>query len=167
VTGERVAGDLRSALLGTAGLTAACLVALVLTLTRGPVTATREQRVVVARLAAFALLAQAAHFAEELATGFNRQFPEVLGLAPWSAQFFVAFNAVWLAIWSLSIPAVGCGFRPALFPLWFLGIGSVLNGVAHPLLALRAGGYFPGLLTCPLVAVAGVLLLGGLARLTR
>ena len=33
----------------------------------------------------------------------------------------------------------------------FLAIGMVLNGIVHPLLSVRAGGYFPGLVTSPLV----------------
>jgi hypothetical protein len=53
-----------------------------------------------------------------------------------------------------------------LFPLWFLGIACALNGLAHPLLALRSGGYFPGLITSPLVGVAGVLLLWRTLRVT-
>ena len=54
----------------------------------------------------------------------------------------------------------------ALFPLWFLGIASVANGLIHPLLALNAGGYFPGLVTSPLVGAVGALLLARLSRVT-
>ena len=54
----------------------------------------------------------------------------------------------------------------ALFPLWFLGIAGVANGLAHPLLALNAGAYFSGLVTSPLVAIVGALLLARLVRVT-
>ena len=40
------------------------------------------------------------------------------------------------------------------------------NGLAHPLLAIRAGGYFPGLATAPLVGVVGVMLFRRLLRIT-
>jgi len=48
-----------------------------------------------------------------------------------------------LAIWVLALFAARAGLVIALFPLWFLGLGMVLNLLAHPILALRAGGYFP------------------------
>ena len=57
-------------------------------------------------------------------------------------------------------------WQVALFPLWFLGVAGVANGLFHPLLALDAGGYFPGLVTSLLVAAVGLLLLAQLARVT-
>jgi hypothetical protein len=72
-----------------------------------------------------------------------------------------------MAVWMLSLAVLERHPRVALFPLWFLAIGSAANGVAHPLLAAARGGYFPGLATSPLVGVAGVLLLASLARVTR
>jgi len=56
--------------------------------------------------------------------------------------------------------------RAALFPLWFLAIASLANGVAHPLLSVQAGRYFPGLFTSPLVGVAGLALLRQMALAT-
>ena len=42
-----------------------------------------------------------------------------------------------------------------------------MNGLAHPLLAARTGGYFPGLFSSPLVGVVvGVLLLRRLFLVT-
>jgi hypothetical protein len=46
--------------------------------------------------------------------------------------------------------------RAAYFPIWFFALAAILNGVAHPLLAIRAGGYFPGLVTAPFLGVVGV-----------
>jgi hypothetical protein len=57
--------------------------------------------------------------------------------------------------------------RIALFPLWFMGIACVVNGLGHPALSARAGGYFPGLVTSPLVGVLGILLLRKLGLITR
>jgi len=54
-----------------------------------------------------------------------------------------------------------------LFSIWFLAIASAVNGVAHPVLSLVSGGYFPGLWSSPLVGVAGVFLLRALPRLSE
>ena len=48
----------------------------------------------------------------------------------------------------------------------FMIATTVLNFIAHPILALRAGGYFPGLLTAPVVGVLGVLAIRELERVT-
>jgi len=119
------------------------------------------------RLAVIAVISQAAHFTEEFLTGFHEQFPALFGLAPISVEVFAGFNVAWLAIWSLSIWGLTALRRPALFPLWFLGIGCALNGVAHPALSVFTQGYFPGLVTSPLVGVLGVLLLRRLHAVTR
>lgn len=42
-----------------------------------------------------------------------------------------------------------------------------MNGVAHPLLALSVGGYFPGLYTSPLVLLLGAALCRELVRATE
>ena len=44
-----------------------------------------------------------------------------------------------------------------LYHVWFLAIASALNGIAHPVLSMMGGGYFPGLLTSPLVGILGTL----------
>jgi hypothetical protein len=160
-----VSDELRSVLLGTAGLGVVAVVALALTLARAIGAGGPELRRAVRMAAATALL-QAGHFAEELATGFPVRFPDALGLAPWPPGFFVSFNLVWLAIWGASVQALARRRRAALFPLWFLGLAGAVNGIVHPLLALRAGSYFPGLVSAPLLGVAGVWLLGRLWRVT-
>jgi hypothetical protein len=82
-------------------------------------------------------------------------------------QFFVSFNLFWLAIWILSASAFAARRRAAFFPLWFLAIGCTANGIAHPLLSMRTGGYFPGLVTSLAVGVIGVVLLRRLALITE
>jgi hypothetical protein len=158
--------ELRSILLGMAGLWAAAVVALYLTLARPAIDVSGMRLRAAVRLAIIAVLAQAAHFAEELATGFHQRFPELLGLTPWPVGFFVSFNLFWLVIWGLSIRGLTERCWCALFPLWFLAIASVANGLAHPLLSLRDDGYFPGLVSSPFVGIAGILLLRCLFQLT-
>ncbi len=84
--------ELRSILLGTAGLDVAGGLALYLTLTRGNVESSPAQLHSAVRLVMVAILLQAAHFVEECATGFPARFPELLGLSAWSLIFFVSFN---------------------------------------------------------------------------
>lgn len=73
-------------------------------------------------------------------------------------SFFVCFNLAWIAIWITSVRLLRRGRRAAFFAAWFLAIAGVLNGVAHPLMALASGGYFPGLITSPIIGIAGVIL---------
>jgi hypothetical protein len=156
----------RSVLLGTAGLSAAAAAAMFLTVTRRLRDRRTSELRSAVRLGGITVLLQAAHFAEECATGFQRRFPDLFGLPPWSARFFITFNLSWLAIWGLGLWGLAVRWQPALFPLWFLGIAGVANGVVHPLLSARTGGYFPGLFTSLLLGVAGILLLRRLLRVT-
>jgi hypothetical protein len=157
---------LRSILLGLIPLQVMLVVALGITVVRlpRPDTAARDR---VVSLFLVGIAAQSIHFLEEFATGFYVRWPEVLGLSPWSAQFFVIFNVSWIAVWALSAVGLRAGLRAALFPTWFFAIGMAVNFVGHPLLALNAGGYFPGLWSCPLVGVIGVVLLGRLGKYTE
>jgi len=157
---------LRSVLLGTAGLWAAGVAALLLTLARTGVEADSARLTSTARLAAVTVFVQVAHFAEEFATGFYRRFPELLGLSPWSPRVFLTLNLFWLGIWCVSIGGLKARRRVALFPLWFLGIACVVNAVAHAAFSIRAGGYFPGLVTSPFVGAAGISLLRRLFLIT-
>lgn len=54
-----------------------------------------------------------------------------------------------------------------LVPIWFFALGMAVNGVAHPLLALQAGGYFPGLVSSPVVGGFGVMLWSRLLEVTE
>ena len=158
--------EVRSVLLGSAGLTVAAVIALLLTLSRAGVNASKAELRAAVRTALGLILIQAAHFVEEFATGFHQRFPELLSLTPWSPQFFVSFNLSWLAIWSLSIWGLAARRKSALFPLWFLDVSSAANGVAHPLFSVLTGGYFPGLVTAPFAGVTGVLLMRRLLQVT-
>ena len=105
-----------------------------------------------------ATLVESAHFTEELARAFHVAFPAVFGQPPIPMAFFMAFNMVWLILWLASVPGVNAGHRGAMFTAWFLALAGMLNGIAHPLLAAYVGGYFPGLVTSPLIGFAGLLL---------
>jgi hypothetical protein len=151
---------------GVLVLTVAAVVALWLTIARGGVVASAAAVQRAVWVAAIAIAAQAGHFVEEVTTGFHERLPAAFGLPPLSLRFFVSFNLAWLGIWALSAWGLARRRHVALFPLWFLGIAGVANGLLHPLLALDAGGYFPGLATSLLVAAVGALLLARLSRVT-
>jgi hypothetical protein len=159
--------NLRSILIGTAGLTAGAVVALLLTILRRPVDGDRVGRERAARFFLIGLVAQCLHFMEEFVTRFQDRFPALLGLSAWPENFFVIFNLTWLSVWILSAIGLQRGYRVALFPAWFFAIAAIANGIAHPLLAVVARGYFPGLITSPIVGVLGVLLWQRLQALTR
>jgi len=159
--------ELRSFLLGTAVLDVLVVTAALLTLARGAIDRRPALLRPAVRLSLFALASQAAHFAEELATGLHVRFPELLGLPAWPLGLFVSFNLLWLAIWGVSIAPLAAGHRWALFPVWFLALGCAVNGVLHPVAAIVVAGYFPGLVTSPLSGVVGVLLLRRLRLVTR
>jgi hypothetical protein len=158
--------NLRSILMGTSGLSAAAFVALLLTILRRPRDADSTSRDRTARIFLIGLAAQCLHFMEESVTGFPDRFTPLLGLPAWPADFFAIFNLTWLSIWILSTIGLLRGYWFALFPIWFFAIGSIANGIAHPLFAVAVRGYFPGLITSPIVGVLGVLLRLRLQALT-
>ena len=106
-----------------------------------------------------AVCAQSVHLVEEYRAGFYREFPPILGAAPWSAVAFLLFNVTWLVVFGLVALGLARRWRPAALVALFLALGGgVLNGLAHVALAIRVGGYFPGLYTAPLVFGAGTYL---------
>ena len=115
-----------------------------------------------ARLFLLGLAVRCMHFMVEFLTHFQDRFPVLLGLPPWSERFFLAFNLMWLSVWILSAIDLERTYRS-----WFFAIAAVVNGIAHPLLAVVAHGYFPGLITAPVLGVLGVLLWLRLLELTR
>ena len=114
-----------------------------------------------------AIVAQGVHFTEEWQTGFEARFPELFGLEAIPDTLFVGFNLVWLGIWIVAVPGLRSGRRFAFFAAWFLAIAGVLNGVAHPLMAAAERGYFPGVVSSPLIFAAGVWLWVRLRKATQ
>jgi hypothetical protein len=109
-----------------------------------------------------------AHVAEEYATDFPRRFPAVLGAEPWPSRLYLAFNGAWIVAMLAAAAGVRRRAPVAYVVVFFFAIGGgVGNGVGHVLLAVDAGGYFPGLATAPLLFAAGVLVLRALYRRPR
>lgn len=125
-----------------------------------------EERAAASRALAHATAIQCLHFAEEWATGLHIRFPALFSLEPMPLAFFVGFNLAWIAAWIVSVPLLKSARTPAFFAAWFLAIAGMLNGVAHPLMAVASGGYFPGLLTSPAIGLAGIRLWGRLRSAT-
>jgi hypothetical protein len=159
--------QLASILIGTAGLDAGVLAALWLTLSRGAGDSAPEDCDRAVRVFWIGIALQSLHFGEEYFTQFYLQFPELLGLTHWSEVFFVTFNSSWIVIWILAALRMQNKLRAVLFAAWFLAIAMIMNGVVHPLLALRSDGYFPGLATSPFVGICGLILAKKLSRMTR
>jgi hypothetical protein len=126
-----------------------------------------EGRADASRALLVALVIQGIHFIEEAATGLHVRLPALFGLPPIPFALFVGFNVLWLGIWIGSVPAIRRARPPAFFAAWFLAIAGALNGILHPLLAVVARGYFPGLVTSPFIGAAGVWLWIRLLRTTR
>lgn len=147
--------SLLSEVVGTAGLSAAAVVALWLTYARVP-SASVDRRRSVSLAVAVCVPLEFVHFVEEYVTQFYDRFPRLLGLSPWSVTFFLVFNLSWFIVWMFSAIGIRAGIRAAFFPIWFLAIAMMMNGIAHPLLALWMGRYFSGLVTSPFVGVAGL-----------
>ncbi len=158
--------DLRSVLQGLIPLGMMILVALYLTVTRPVRERDSAARKRLAHIAVAAITLQLFHFLEEASQSFEQRYPDLLGLSPWSSDIFVSFNLFWIVTWVISVVALRWNLLAALFPIWFLGIACVVNAVAHPLMALAAGGYFPGLWTSPFSGLVGALLLYQLSLYT-
>jgi len=136
----------------------AAFAALQLALRRPSPTEFTMERATASRVLALATAIQSGHFAEEWVTGFNVRFPALFGLEPMPLSFFVVFNLTWIAIWIASVPLLRSSRKLAFFAAWFLAIAGVLNGVAHPLMAVASGGYFPGLISSPFIGLVSIVL---------
>jgi len=118
------------------------------------------------------ILVQAVHSVEEYVFRLYdvlapaRAVSEALGLD--RAAGFVIFN---VALFLLGLGCWVVWIRRARFPAraiaWAWALIETLNGVAHMVLAIGAGGYFPGLATAPLLLAAGGTLCLQLARSAR
>ena len=145
----------------------AALAALLLASNRPSPPENVAERFTAARALALATGIQALHFTEEAATGFHERLPALLGLPAMPFSFFILFNLAWLVIWVASIPGLRSSRTAAFFAAWFLAIAGIFNGVAHPLLAVAAEGYFPGLVSSPLIGAASVWLWLRLSKATQ
>lgn len=132
----------------------AALAAVALTLTRRSPEDRTAERHSAARVLTLAVAAQGIHFVEEAATGFHQRFGPLFGFPEMPFFGFVVFNIACLVMWVASIPGLRSARSAAFFAAWFLALAGMLNGLAHPMLALAGGGYFPGLVSSPFIALA-------------
>ena len=148
-------------LAGPAFLAVILAAAIVVAARIGPPAA--PSRALAAGLPALAL--QAAHVAEEFVAGFHLLMPRLIGLEPWSAEFFVAFNLAWIGLWALALRAFAGGSPPfaARAALWFLALAAIGNAVWHPALSIATGSFFPGTATALPLGFFGLLMARGLA----
>ena len=145
----------------------AAFAALLLVLSRRSPPENVAERLDAARALAIAVGVQSVHFAEEAATGLHERLGALLGLPGIPLSVFVVFNLTWIGIWVASVPGLRSARTVAFFAAWFLAIAGMFNGIAHPLLAIAAGGYFPGLVSSPFIGAASVWLWLRLRRATR
>ncbi len=99
------------------------------------------------------------HACEEFLTGFQRRLPALVGTR-WTDTQFLVFNAAWFATFVLAAWGLHRRHPLAVLIVLFLALGGgVGNGVAHLLLVVTQGGYFPGAWTAPLCLIVGAALL--------
>ena len=158
--------NIRSMLLAPGGMYLLLAVALVLTLVRPHRRLDVGERDSLINPLLLGIASQCVHMVEEFITGFHVQFPELIGLRPITSEFFIAINVLLIGIWLLAVIGFRNGVRVAYFPIWFLVLGMCINGIAHPLLAVMVTGYFPGLITSPIVGIMGILIAKRLFQLT-
>lgn len=111
-----------------------------------------------------ALAAQLLHFTEEYVYDFHLRVAEIAPwMPPFDADVFVAFNMIAYCLFLLAGLGLYTGVKFPMVVVWFFAVAGVLgNAVLHPLLALRAGAYFPGLFTSFAYWVIGPVLLARL-----
>ena len=139
-------------------LSLVALVAALLAIRRSSPEELVKERTAASKVLIVTTLIQGAHFIEELATGFYIRFPALFDSEPMPLTFFVLFNIGWITIWIASVPFIRSARKFAFFAAWFLAIAGMLNAVAHPAMAIASGGYFPGLISSPIIGLAGVIL---------
>ncbi len=117
----------------------------------------RTEKILPLYLAGIAL--QMLHLGEEYLTGFQTALPALVG-EEWSDSQFLIFNFIWLFIFTSAAIGVFQKFTTAYLIVFFYAImGGIVNGIAHPLLSIFQGNYFPGTFTALPALVVGYLLL--------
>jgi len=109
----------------------------------------------------FLILAQAAHSVEEYVTKLYEVFAPARFVSSLInndlALGFLIGNAVLVAfgLWCWAVP-VRSDWRAARGLTWFWTILELGNGLSHSFFALSRGGYFPGVITAPLLLLFAV-----------
>ena len=103
-----------------------------------------------------ALGIQFLHFAEEYATDFTTEVPQLLGGEPYPLDTFVYFNMVAYFIFLLGGIALFKRIRIlSVIAIFFIIVGTVLNPIVHISAAIFTVGYFPGFFTSLLLLPLG------------
>lgn len=156
----------RSFLVGTAGLDAAVVAAVILAVVRRPAGPRALSSSGVPGWFVATIAAQFLRFSEEYIMGFQIRLPELLGLPAWPSGLFVDVNLGILSLCLFSVPLVRRDLRIALFPAWLVALTATAGIFVHPILSLVHGGYFPGLWSAPIAGACGLLLGWRLLRAT-
>lgn len=95
------------------------------------------------------LAMQYLHIGEEWLTGFAFHFPQEMGFDPWSDPAYMMMTGANLAIVTLGIFPLLAGSRTGTYAACFLSLLAIINGLAHPILAIvfAENWYFSGLVT--------------------
>ncbi len=118
----------------------------------------RAERVLPIYLIALAI--QFLHFTEEYVYGFHVRVTEIIaGMPPFDTNIFVAFNMIAYSLFLLGGLGMYKGMKSPMVIVWFFTIACLGNAIWHSLLALRVGGYFPGLITSFAYWILGPILL--------
>lgn len=102
------------------------------------------------------ILAQAAHSIEEYVTKLYEVFAPARFASSLVSQDhalgFLVVNAtlVTFGLWCWAVP-VRSGWQVGRGLMWFWTVLELGNGIGHSALALSRGGYFPGVVTAPLL----------------
>ena len=107
------------------------------------------------------MLSQAAHSVEEYVTRLYDVFAPARFVSSLISNDlvlgFLIANAILVAfgLWCWAVP-VRSGWPVARGLMWFWTILELGNGLGHTLFALSRGGYFPGVITAPLLLLFAV-----------
>ena len=109
------------------------------------------------------LLAQTAHSVEEYIGRLWESFPPARFVSSLVSQDleggFLVLNValVTFGFWCLAWP-VRRGWPSAVPIMWGWTVVEIINGLGHPLWALRQGGYTPGVITAPILLILAIIL---------
>lgn len=107
------------------------------------------------------VLAQAAHSAEEYFTRLYEVFAParfISGLVSSDLSVgFLVVNSAFVAfgLWCWAVP-VRSGWSAARGLIWSWVLVELGNGIGHPAVAISRGGYFPGVVTAPLLLACAI-----------
>jgi hypothetical protein len=122
-----------------------------------------ENRFKICLIYSVGILVQGVHFLEEYFMDFHIIFPGFFGYT-WSGGRYITFNLIYLFLFSAAAWGAVRNVRPAFLIVWFFTlIAGIGNGIFHPLVSVYQGGYFPGLVSSPLLLIIGILLFRELA----